>query len=99
MTDETRKALTEYCPEIIHLADDPGLSDQERLDLIAAAIIRRIKERGEDRKFVMFLQQRGYATIHPPFISAGKERYLIDWELTDPTTLIRVVGEWVGRKE
>jgi hypothetical protein len=100
LSDESRKRLEVFCPEIALIFGENHkiyyrLLPIEMDALIAASLVRRIQERGELREFAVFLQQRGYATIRPPFVSAGKERYLIDIEVMDPTRLPELVDGWL----
>lgn len=89
--------LETYCPEIARIKKSwPNmLSDQDKADLIAAALIRRIKEKGEWEKFTDFSMEKW--TDSNCYVDMDVSEFTA-W-LTDPSTLIRVAGEWAGRKE
>lgn len=105
MTD----ALIAYCPEIDEISGRnirpygfdryETLTGLQRNDLIAAALVRRIKERGEWNKFCMFATKSwAKESANEPQPAMFTSHFVMFEWLTDPSTLIRVAGEWVGRR-
>jgi len=91
LSDDARKRLEAYCPKVKMYLNSPFYLDEEKDILIAAALTRRIQERGEWRDFHAFARNAWLDSISP-----YQSRFYIDEQtftqwLLDPARFAELV--------